>query len=98
VRHVVPEQVLLRRAHNDALLKVRDHPQHVCRDDGDPPEQAEALLPELPVLLILHLLQKELPERIDRRLAGKAIINVPVILVRFEPELIGVPEEEQTEK
>ncbi len=48
-------------------------------------------------MLVFHSLEEEFPERIDRWLARKAIINGLVIFVRFEPEFIGVREEDQTE-
>jgi hypothetical protein len=79
-------------------LYVCHHHQNICRDDGDQPEQAKALLPEFPELSIFHALEEKLPEWVDRRLAGKAIINVLVILIRFEPELIRVAKEQQAEK
>jgi hypothetical protein len=47
-------------------------------------------LPEHPALLIFHALQKEALEWIERRFSGKAIINVLVILVCFEPKFISV--------
>jgi hypothetical protein len=50
------------------------------------------------MLLIFDPLQNELPEWIDRGLAGQAIINVLVILVRFEPKLVRVAKEQQAEE
>ena len=55
-------------------------------------------MPEYPILLILHSLQKKLAEWIERRLAGKAIINVLIVLVCFEPEFIGVVKEYPAKK
>ena len=55
-------------------------------------------MPENPALLVFHPLEEAFPERIDRRLARKAIINGLVIFVRFEPEFVGVGEEEQAEQ
>ena len=43
-------------------------------------------------------LEEEIPERIERRLARKAIINGLVVLVRFEPEFVRVGKEQQTEQ
>jgi hypothetical protein len=91
-------QVLLRaddhRHRNDGLLEVRHHYQHICRDDGDQSKQTETLLPEFPAFSILHALEKKTPEWIDRRLTSQAIINVLVILVRFEPEFVRIAKEE----
>jgi hypothetical protein len=50
-------------------------------------------LPEDPTVFVFHPLQKELPEGINGRYLGKAIINVLVILFRFEPEFVAIREE-----
>ena len=50
-------------------------------------------LPKYPTFLILHQLEKEFSKRIYRRLSSETIINVLVILIRFEPELVGVGKE-----
>ena len=55
-------------------------------------------MPELPARSIFHALKEKLAERIDRRFTRQAIINVPVILVRFEPEFIRVTKEQQAEE
>ena len=83
---------------NDELFNICHHHQHIRGKNGDQPEQAEALLPEHPAFFLFHPSQKELTERIDRRLARKAIINVLIILVRFEPELIRITKEQQAEE
>jgi hypothetical protein len=49
-------------------------------------------------LLILHPLSEEFPERIDRRFACKAIINVLIILVGLEPELVTIAQKQQAEQ
>jgi hypothetical protein len=77
-------------------LYVRHYHQNIDCEYGDEPKQAEALLPELPAASILNPLEKKLFEGVDGRLAGKAIINVLVILVRFEPEFVGIAKEKQT--
>jgi len=55
-------------------------------------------LPENPALLIFHPPEEEIPEWVERRFVRKAIINGLVVFVRFEPEFIGVGEEEQAEE
>ncbi len=62
------------------------------------PNALKTLLPKHPVLPIFHPLEKKLPEWIERRLAGKAIINVLIILVRFEPKLIGIGKKYQAKE
>src|SRR5687768_9036829 len=74
------------------------HHQHMRCDNGNQPKQAERFLPEFPAPSVLHSFWKEPPERIDRRLPGKAIINVLIVFVRFEPELIGVAKEQRAEE
>jgi len=44
-------------------------------------------------MFVFHSLEEELPERIDGRLTGKAIINVLIVRVRLEPEFIRVAKE-----
>ena len=50
-------------------------------------------MPEHPAFFVFHPLKKELPEWIDGWFAGKAIINVLIICVCFEPKFIGVTDE-----
>lgn len=80
------------------LLQVRQYHQRICQKHSQNPQYAEYLLPQYPTLLIFHSFQEELPERIQRRLAGEAIMNVLIILVRFEPELVAVREKQQAEE
>jgi hypothetical protein len=55
-------------------------------------------LPEYPALFIFHPLSEEIPHRDERRLAGKAIINVLVVLVGFEPQFGGIGNEDKAEE
>ena len=49
-------------------------------------------------MLVLHPLQEELPEWIDRWLAAKAIINVLIICIGPEPQFVAVAKEQQAEQ
>ena len=55
-------------------------------------------MPEYPSLFVLHSLEEEFSERIERRLAVQAIINVLIVLIRFEPEFVGIRKKKQTEE
>jgi hypothetical protein len=72
---------------------ISHYDQNVRDQYSDKSEKAENLLPEDPAPFVLHPFEEEIPERIERRLACKAIINGLVIFVRFEPQFIGVGEE-----
>jgi hypothetical protein len=80
------------------LCNICHHYQNIRCDDGDKSEQTEPFLPDFPALSIFHPFEKKLLERVYRRLAGKAIINVLVILVSSKPELIRVAKEQQAEE
>ena len=82
---------------NDGLFYICHHHQNVCAENCQNSKHAKDFLPKYPTFLILHSLEKEPPKRIYRRLMGKAIINVLVILIRFEPEFVRVGKEQQTE-
>ena len=47
---------------------------------------------------VLHPLEEEILEGVERGFAGKAIINILVILVCFEPEFVRVRKEQQAEE
>ena len=96
--HTVLEIASPIRTLNDGSVEVCYDYQSICHKDCQSSEYAENLLPEHPALLVLHPLEKEIPERIDRRLAGKAIINGLVIFVCFEPEFVSVGKEDQAEE
>jgi hypothetical protein len=83
---------------NDGLLQVGYDNYGICSNDCHNSRQTEYLLPKQPVILVLHPLEKKLPERIDRGFPRKAIINVLVILIGFEPEFIGIGKEQQAKK
>ena len=55
-------------------------------------------MPKNPTLLVFHPLEEEIPEGIWGALAGKAIIQFLIILLRFEPEFIRVRKEHQAEE
>jgi hypothetical protein len=55
-------------------------------------------LPEYPALFIFHPFDEEIPHGDERRLTGKAIINVLVILVGLEPQFVGVGDEYKAEE
>ena len=80
------------------LAKISHHHQHICHQHRHDPQQTKHLLPEHPTLPILHALEEEILEGIERRLSRETIINVLVILVRFEPEFVGIGEEQQAEE
>jgi hypothetical protein len=86
------------QSRNDGLVEVCHDYQNVCNEDCQYSKHAENLLPEDPSLFVFHPSEEEISERIDRRLARKAIINGLVIFVRFEPEFVGVGKEDQAEE
>jgi hypothetical protein len=55
-------------------------------------------LPEYPALFIFHPLAEEILHGDERRLARKAIINVLIVLVGFEPQFVGVGNEYKAEE
>lgn len=82
----------------DYLLQICHHYQHICRKDSQNAKQTKYLLPKNPTLFILHLFEEEIFERVERRPAGKTIINVLIIRIRFEPEFITVRKEDQAKE
>ena len=79
-------------------MQIGYNHQNICYDDSNQSQHTKNLLPEYPSVLIFHPLEKEFPERIDRRFAGEAIINVLIVHFRFEPEFVGVGKEQPAEK
>ena len=71
------------------------HNHHICYNNRHKPNQAKNLLLRFPALSILQSPQKEILERIGR--ACEAIINILIVRVRFEPQFVGIREEQQTE-
>ncbi len=64
--------------------------QNIRRKNRQNSKQAENLLPENPTLLVFEPLKEEILEGIRCSFVREAIVKVLVVLVRFEPEFVGV--------
>ncbi|HEX6270014.1 MAG TPA: hypothetical protein VFZ43_07255 [Anaerolineales bacterium] len=67
--------------------------QNIGYDDSNQSDHAKDLLPNFPSDPVLHSFEEEFSKWIERRAAGKAIVNVLVILIRLEPESVRVVKE-----
>src|SRR6266496_3329888 len=80
------------------LLQIGYNHQDICSQNCQNSKCTEYLLPEYPNPFIFHLLQKESSKWIKGRFSAKAIINVLIILVCFEPKFVCIRKEQDDEQ